>query len=222
MRLCGTSGGSAGGAGQACVPGGGFARLLHMKKLMPPFTLVCPICTCDCVTVPSSPSYFSVHVMVLATVSTTAWKCPAAFVETAIFETSAGSAETDAPPAVESDAQIALCECSAELLVSTNDVGRTIPRAVVQQQPAEHALFGLDRLGGDAQARYFVVAGASPRGGGIEDCAHGCNVRRPTLVARASRQNFVPVVDDREVFIGIVRRQTIIEHCARRAGIVGT
>jgi len=42
-----------------------------------------------------------------------------------------------------------------------------------------------------------------------------------TLVARALHQNFVPVVDDREAFIGIVRRQHIIEHCARRAGIVG-
>lgn len=43
-----------------------------------------------------------------------------------------------------------------------------------------------------------------------------------TLVARAMRQNFVPVVDDREVFIGIVRRQNIIEYCAQRAGIVST
>lgn len=39
------------------------------------------------------------------------------------------------------------------------------------------------------------------------------------LVAQAAQQNFVPVVDDREVFIGIVRRQKVIEYCARRAGI---
>jgi CBS domain-containing protein len=35
------------------------------------------------------------------------------------------------------------------------------------------------------------------------------------LVARAMQQNFVPVIDDREAFIGIVRRQQIIAHCAR-------
>jgi predicted transcriptional regulator len=29
-------------------------------------------------------------------------------------------------------------------------------------------------------------------------------------------KNFVPVVDDREVFIGIVRRQQILEHLASR------
>jgi CBS domain containing-hemolysin-like protein len=39
------------------------------------------------------------------------------------------------------------------------------------------------------------------------------------LVARAAQQNFVPLVDDREIFIGIVRRQAIIEHCARLAGL---
>jgi CBS domain-containing protein len=43
-----------------------------------------------------------------------------------------------------------------------------------------------------------------------------------TLVARAIHQNFVPVVDDREVFIGIVRRQSIIEYCAQRAGIMSS
>lgn len=35
------------------------------------------------------------------------------------------------------------------------------------------------------------------------------------LIACAENQNFVPVVDDREVFIGIVRRKSIISHCAR-------
>jgi hypothetical protein len=51
---------------------------------------------------------------------------PAAFVESAIFETSAGSPDDDAPPAVASDAQIAVCECSAEILLSRKDVGSTI------------------------------------------------------------------------------------------------
>jgi len=41
----------------------------------------------------------------------------------------------------------------------------------------------------------------------------------PTLIARAVSQSFVPVVDDREVFIGIVRRRPIIEFCARLAGL---
>jgi CBS domain-containing protein len=39
-----------------------------------------------------------------------------------------------------------------------------------------------------------------------------------TLFARAADQNFVPVLDDREVFIGIVRRKSILEHFAATAG----
>ncbi len=34
------------------------------------------------------------------------------------------------------------------------------------------------------------------------------------LLTLASEQNFVPVVDDQGVFIGIVRRREIIEYCA--------
>ncbi|ABZ82786.1 cbs domain protein [Heliomicrobium modesticaldum Ice1] len=34
------------------------------------------------------------------------------------------------------------------------------------------------------------------------------------LITLASEQNFVPVLDDRGVFIGIVRRREIIEYCA--------
>ncbi len=34
------------------------------------------------------------------------------------------------------------------------------------------------------------------------------------LLTAASEQNFVPVVDDQGVFIGIVRRREIIEYCA--------
>jgi predicted transcriptional regulator len=41
-----------------------------------------------------------------------------------------------------------------------------------------------------------------------------------TLLACVFDQNFVPVVDDREVFIGIVRRRRIMEHCARIAGLL--
>lgn len=35
------------------------------------------------------------------------------------------------------------------------------------------------------------------------------------LIDRAVEQNFVPVVDDDDVFIGIVRRREIIEYCAK-------
>ncbi|HUR38393.1 MAG TPA: hypothetical protein VM222_02815 [Planctomycetota bacterium] len=51
---------------------------------------------------------------------------PVPDLETAIFERSASSPGSDAPPAVESDAQIAICECGAEILVSPRDVGHTI------------------------------------------------------------------------------------------------
>jgi DNA-directed RNA polymerase subunit RPC12/RpoP len=51
---------------------------------------------------------------------------PVPFADTAVFETTAGTAGGDAPPAVASDAQIALCECGAEILVSMRDVGQTI------------------------------------------------------------------------------------------------
>ena len=37
------------------------------------------------------------------------------------------------------------------------------------------------------------------------------------LLDRAINQNFVPVVDDRGIFIGIVRRQAIIRYCYEKA-----
>ena len=36
------------------------------------------------------------------------------------------------------------------------------------------------------------------------------------LVERASAQNFVPVVDDKDTFIGIVTRRAIINYCRRQ------
>ena len=36
------------------------------------------------------------------------------------------------------------------------------------------------------------------------------------LVSRASTQNFVPVVDDKDAFIGIVPRSVIIKYCLQR------
>ena len=39
------------------------------------------------------------------------------------------------------------------------------------------------------------------------------NTNMHDLVHRASTQNFVPVVDDKDTFIGIVTRGAIIKHC---------
>ena len=36
------------------------------------------------------------------------------------------------------------------------------------------------------------------------------------LVSRASTQNFVPVVDDKDTFIGIVTRRAIIKYCQQQ------
>ena len=36
------------------------------------------------------------------------------------------------------------------------------------------------------------------------------------LVARASNQNFVPVVDDKDAFIGLVTRSAIIKYCSEQ------
>jgi len=36
------------------------------------------------------------------------------------------------------------------------------------------------------------------------------------LIERASSQNFVPVVDDKDTFIGIVTRRSIIKYCREK------
>ena len=39
------------------------------------------------------------------------------------------------------------------------------------------------------------------------------NATMQDLIDRASRQNFIPVVDDKNTFIGIVTRRSIIKYC---------
>lgn len=41
------------------------------------------------------------------------------------------------------------------------------------------------------------------------------DVQIEDLISRAAEQNFVPVIDDQQIFIGIVRRREIIEYCAK-------
>ncbi len=41
------------------------------------------------------------------------------------------------------------------------------------------------------------------------------NSRINDLISRAIHQNFIPVIDDQGIFIGIVRRREIIEYCAK-------
>ncbi|WP_462073699.1 hypothetical protein [Priestia aryabhattai] len=42
-----------------------------------------------------------------------------------------------------------------------------------------------------------------------------------SILSRASEQNFVPVVDDQNIFIGLVRRREIIEYCISQLFIHG-
>ncbi|MDA8226159.1 MAG: CBS domain-containing protein [Desulfitobacterium hafniense] len=46
------------------------------------------------------------------------------------------------------------------------------------------------------------------------------NAQMDDLISRAVEQNFVPVVDDQQIFIGIVRRREIIEYCAKRLSLI--
>lgn len=44
------------------------------------------------------------------------------------------------------------------------------------------------------------------------------NAAMPDLIHRAMEQNFVPVVDDRGMFVGIITRKDIIKHLAQDEG----
>jgi CBS domain-containing protein len=36
------------------------------------------------------------------------------------------------------------------------------------------------------------------------------------LIERATQQNFVPVVDDKDTFIGLVTRKSIVKYCQQQ------
>jgi len=55
----------------------------------------------------------------------------------------------------------------------------------------------------------------------LDDSAVHIDAELEQLIARVETQGFVSVVDDRGVFIGIVRRRPVIEHLARLAGVAG-
>ncbi|PEJ49329.1 MULTISPECIES: CBS domain-containing protein [unclassified Bacillus (in: firmicutes)] len=42
------------------------------------------------------------------------------------------------------------------------------------------------------------------------------NAQIEDLFSRAINQNFIPVIDDNEVFIGMVKRREIIEYCTKK------
>lgn len=42
------------------------------------------------------------------------------------------------------------------------------------------------------------------------------NAQIEDLFSRAINQNFIPVIDDHEVFIGMVKRREIIEYCTKK------
>ncbi|EQB20857.1 CBS domain-containing protein [Dehalobacter sp. UNSWDHB] len=48
-----------------------------------------------------------------------------------------------------------------------------------------------------------------------QNAAVSINAQINDLISRAIQQNFVPVIDDQGIFIGIVRRREIIEYCAK-------
>jgi len=47
------------------------------------------------------------------------------------------------------------------------------------------------------------------------------NAMMEDLISRAVEQNFIPVVDDQEIFIGMVRRREILEYCSKALANIG-
>jgi CBS domain-containing protein len=50
----------------------------------------------------------------------------------------------------------------------------------------------------------------------VKNEAISINEEIDAIISRAMEQNFVPVVDDNGIFIGIIRRREIIEYCAKK------
>jgi CBS domain-containing protein len=50
----------------------------------------------------------------------------------------------------------------------------------------------------------------------VKNEAISINEEMDAIISRAMEQNFVPVVDDNGIFIGIIRRREIIEYCAKK------
>lgn len=49
----------------------------------------------------------------------------------------------------------------------------------------------------------------------VNNQAVAINAQMKDLISLAVSQNFVPVIDDEQKFIGIIRRRDIIEYCAK-------
>ena len=104
------------------------------------------------------------------------------------------------------------------------NVAPSVP-LVPQPEPAARATQLLTLLQRDGRLVDFLMEDLAPYsdaqvGASVRDVQRCTNNRAvhidaklETLVLRAAEQNFVPVLDDREVFIGIVRRRSIIEQC---------
>ena len=79
----------------------------------------------------------------------------------------------------------------------------------VQEGGAKYSTAGMF-ITGSANLADSIVA--------IEDVVYkDHDVTMDQLIEAAMNQNFVPVVDDRGIFIGIVRRQAIIRYCYEKA-----
>ncbi len=75
-------------------------------------------------------------------------------------------------------------------------------------------LWALWRTSGPTrEAAQHLSLGLVPRQ--VKYLAVSIDAQVEELLSLAVHQNFVPVVDSRGVFTGIVRRKRIIEHCAR-------
>lgn len=75
-------------------------------------------------------------------------------------------------------------------------------------------------MGHEEHVLHGYASGQSPPGHGDRPRKDNVPVRVTTsmheLVERASNQNFVPVVDDKDAFIGLITRKAIIRYCREK------